>query len=69
MFDGIQRPLLKIQEAVGDFLLRVLMYQHLIEKKWQFTPTVQVGEEVEPGKVIGTVQETEIVLHKIICGS
>ena len=67
MFDGIQRPLLKIQEAVGDFLLKGVSVPALDrEKKWQFTPTVQVGEEVEPGKVIGTVQETEIVLHKIM---
>ena len=67
MFDGIQRPLLKIQEAVGDFLLKGVSVPALDrEKKWQFTPTMQVGEEVEPGKVIGTVQETEIVLHKIM---
>ena len=67
MFDGIQRPLLKIQEAVGDFLLKGVSVSALDrEKKWQFNPTVTVGEEVEPGKVIGTVQETEIVLHKIM---
>lgn len=67
MFDGIQRPLLKIQEAVGDFLLKGVSVPALDrEKKWQFTPIMQVGEEVEPGKVIGTVQETEIVLHKIM---
>jgi len=67
MFDGIQRPLLKIQEAVGDFLLKGVRVPALDrEKKWQFTPTMQVGEEVEPGKIIGTVQETEIVLHKIM---
>ena len=67
MFDGIQRPLLKIQEAVGDFLLKGVSVPALDrEKKWQFNPTVAAGEEVEPGKVIGTVQETEIVLHKIM---
>ena len=67
MFDGIQRPLLKIQEAVGDFLLKGVSVPALDrEKKWQFNPTVTVGEEVESGKVIGTVQETEIVLHKIM---
>ena len=67
MFDGIQRPLLKIQEAVGDFLLKGVSVPALDrEKKWQFTPTMQVGEEVKPGKIIGTVQETEIVLHKIM---
>ena len=67
MFDGIQRPLLKIQEAVGDFLLKGVSVSALDrEKKWQFNPTVTVGEEVEPGEVIGTVQETEIVLHKIM---
>jgi ATP synthase alpha/beta chain, C terminal domain len=58
---------LKIQEAVGDFLLKGVSVPALDrEKKWQFNPTVTVGEEVEPGKVIGTVQETEIVLHKIM---
>ena len=67
MFDGIQRPLLKIQEAVGDLLLKGVSVPALDrEKKWQFTPTMQVGEEVKPGKIIGTVQETEIVLHKIM---
>lgn len=67
MFDGIQRPLLKIQEAVGDFLLKGVSVPALDrEKKWKFTSTMKIGEEVEPGKVIGTVQETEIVLHKIM---
>lgn len=67
MFDGIQRPLLKIQEAVGDFLLKGVSVPALDrERKWKFTPTMQVGEEVKPGKVIGTVQETEIILHKIM---
>ena len=67
MFDGLQRPLLMIQEAVGDFILKGVSVPALDrEKTWQFTPTMQVGEKVEPGKIIGTVQETEIVLHKIM---
>lgn len=67
MFDGIQRPLLKIQEAVGDFLLKGVSVPALDrEKKWKFTPILEIGDKVEPGKIIGTVQETEIILHKIM---
>ncbi|HEY8362913.1 MAG TPA: ATP synthase subunit A [Tissierellaceae bacterium] len=67
MFDGIQRPLDAIRAMAGDFLTRGIDLPGLDrEKKWHFTPTVQVGDEVGPGDVIGTVQETSVVLHKIM---
>ncbi|MBR0575828.1 V-type ATP synthase subunit A [Proteiniclasticum sp. BAD-10] len=67
MFDGIQRPLNAIMEQVGDFLVKGVEVPALNrEKKWAFVPTVAVGDEVSAGDVIGTVQETSIVLHKIM---
>jgi len=67
MFDGIQRPLDAIRAMAGDFLTRGIDLPGLDrEKKWHFTPNVQVGDEVGPGDVIGTVQETSVVLHKIM---
>jgi len=67
MFDGIQRPLDAIREVAGDFLTRGIDLPGLDrDKKWHFVPTVNVGDEVEPGDVIGTVQETAVVVHKIM---
>ncbi len=67
MFDGIQRPLNAIMERVGDFLEKGVDVNALNrEKLWKFTPAVKVGDEVSQGDVIGTVQETSIVLHKIM---
>ncbi|NLV87896.1 MAG: V-type ATP synthase subunit A, partial [Tissierellia bacterium] len=67
MFDGIQRPLDAIRAIAGDFLTRGVEMPGLDrDKKWHFTPTVKVGDQVEPGDVIGTVQETTVVLHKIM---
>ena len=67
MFDGIQRPLEALQAKAGDFLLRGVSVASLNrEKKWDFVPTVKVGDEVSEGNVIGTVQETTVVSHKIM---
>ncbi len=67
MFDGIQRPLDAVKDAAGDFLTRGIEVPALDrEKKWHFVPTVKVGDEVKPGDIIGTVQETEVVVHKIM---
>jgi V/A-type H+-transporting ATPase subunit A len=67
MFDGIQRPLNAIMEQVGDFLEKGVVAAPLNrEKLWAFVPTVKVGDEVVPGDVLGTVQETSVVLHKIM---
>ncbi len=67
MFDGIQRPLEEFRVKSGDFMTRGTKVDNLNrEKKWNFTPTVKVGDVVEEGDVIGTVQETPLILHKIL---
>ena len=67
IYDGIQRPLEKIVEKVGACITRGVEVPALDhEKKWEFTPTVQVGDKVIGGDVIGTVPETSVVLHKIM---
>lgn len=68
MFDGIQRPLDAIEKAADSpFLKKGVAVKSLNrEKKWEFKPTSKVGDEVAPGDVVGTVQETKVVLHKIM---
>ena len=67
MFDGIQRPLDVMRNLEGDFLRRGSDVPALNrEKKWDFTPTAEVGQEVNEGDVLGTVQENAVVLHKIM---
>ncbi|HZK00619.1 MAG TPA: V-type ATP synthase subunit A, partial [Tissierellaceae bacterium] len=67
MFDGIQRPLETIRDISGDFLTRGIEVPKLNrEKKWHFVPTAKVGDEVSQGDIIGSVQETPVVLHKIM---
>lgn len=67
MFDGIQRPLDAIMEKAGSFLTKGVEVLPLNrEKKWHFIPTVNVGTEVKDGYIIGTVQETTVVNHKIM---
>ncbi|MES5430885.1 V-type ATP synthase subunit A [Enterococcus gallinarum] len=68
MFDGIQRPLETFMELTqSNFLKRGVQLPALDhEKKWTFEPTTAVGTEVTPGMVIGVVQETPLLLHKIM---
>ena len=67
IFDGIQRPLEKIRELVGNSLVRGIEVPALDrEKKWHFVPKVKVGDKVVGGDILGTVQETEIVEHRIM---
>ena len=68
IYDGIQRPLEVIMEKVqGNNLPRGVEVPALDrEKKWEFTPTVEPGAQVIGGDVIGTVQETDSILHKIM---
>ncbi len=67
IFDGIQRPLDVIYEQFGDRITRGISVPKLNrEKKWKFEPSVGVGDKVIGGDVIGTVQETPAVLHKIM---
>jgi len=68
MFDGIQRPLDAFAEkADSPFLKKGISVNSLNrDKLWTFDPLLEVGAEVEAGDVIGTVQETAVVLHKIM---
>lgn len=67
IYDGIQRPLDDIMKISGNNLQRGVEVASLKRDiKWEFVPTVRPGEEVEAGDVIGTVQETDVVLHKIM---
>lgn len=66
IFDGIQRPLDKIREASGTYIDRGIIVNSLSrEAKWDFTPSVKVGDEVTQGSILGTVPEFEFV-HKIL---
>jgi V/A-type H+-transporting ATPase subunit A len=67
IYDGIQRPLNSLVEAEGNFMSRGSAMPGLNrEKKWQFKPTVADGTKVGPGDIIGEVQESSLVLHKIM---
>ena len=67
IYDGVQRPLDVLQKNLGDFITRGSVAPPLDESaKWEFTATVQPGAHVTPGTVLGTVQETPLILHKIM---
>ncbi len=67
IFDGIQRPLVEIMNRTGNSLSRGIEVPPLDRvKQWTFEPCVCVGEKVCGGDVIGTVQETDVVVHKIM---
>ncbi|MFR7873502.1 V-type ATP synthase subunit A [Peptoniphilus sp. HMSC062D09] len=67
MFDGIQRPLVGLRDEAGDFLKRGVTVNPLNrEKKWEFKKVAKVGDSVEAGDILGTVEETAVVTHKIM---
>ncbi len=67
IYDGIQRPLDVIREQTGDFIRRGYTSPPLDEeKKWHFTATVKAGADVKEGQIIGEVQETGIIKHKVM---
>jgi V/A-type H+-transporting ATPase subunit A len=67
IFDGIQRPLEEIVKMTGNNLTRGIDVPSLDrDKVWEFVPSVKKGDEVKGGDVIGTVQETDVVVHKIM---
>jgi V/A-type H+-transporting ATPase subunit A len=70
IFDGIQRPLSEIKAKTGDFITKGVEVPSLSrDKKWQFTACKSIGDHVIPGDIIGTIEETSIVQHKIIVPS
>ena len=67
MFDGIQRPLDMIRQQIGDFLEKGVEVKALNrEKKWNFEPRKNVGDSVSAGDILGVVQETSLIEHKIM---
>ncbi len=67
IFDGIQRPLTELKEQWGDFIQRGKTGTALSrERVWQFTPTAREGDKAVPGQVIGTIQETDAIVHKVM---
>lgn len=67
IFDGIQRPLTVIREKVGDRIVRGIEVPSLDrERQWEFIPRVKPGDQVQPGDIVGVVQETSIVEHRIM---
>ena len=67
IYDGIQRPLDDIMKISGNNLKRGVEVPSLKrDRKWEFVPAVKTGDQVEPGDVIGTVQETVLVQQKIM---
>jgi V/A-type H+-transporting ATPase subunit A len=69
IYDGIQRPLQKIEEAAGDvFITRGINTAPLDKKvKWEFKAKMKKGDVVKVGDILGTVQETELIEHRILC--
>lgn len=69
IYDGIQRPLPVLQAQMGDFIQRGVDAPGLDhKKKWKFTAAVKKGDNVKTGDIIGEVEETEGIIHKIMVG-
>ncbi|MDI6641301.1 MAG: V-type ATP synthase subunit A [Elusimicrobiota bacterium] len=67
IYDGIQRPLDKIFDTYGHFIQRGIEIAGLDRtKKWTFNPKVKVGDLVSGGDILGEVQETTLVVHKVL---
>lgn len=67
IYDGIQRPLDKVREQAGDRITRGIVVDSLDHSRlWNFEPVAKVGDQLTAGDVLGTVQETEAVLHKVM---
>ncbi len=67
IYDGIQRPLEDIMKKTGNSLHRGVEVPSLDRQAvWHFTPVKSVGDSVQGGDILGTVQETQVVLHKIM---
>lgn len=67
IYDGVQRPLKILEEKAGAFLDRGITADGLDQtKKWDFIPVAKVGDMVSEGDVLGTVQETSLINHKVM---
>ena len=67
IYDGIQRPLPVLRDSMGDYILRGVTAPGLDHTvKWDFKVTAKAGDEVNGGDILGTVQETPTIVHKIL---
>jgi V/A-type H+-transporting ATPase subunit A len=67
IYDGVQRPLDKLQQDFGDFIVRGAERPALDrDAQWEFVPVAKEGDELNAGDVLGTVQESKLVVHKIM---
>jgi V/A-type H+-transporting ATPase subunit A len=67
IYDGVQRPLDVLEQQMGAFLDRGVDAPGIdLEKEWEFEPTVEVGDEVASGDVVGVVEETVQIDHKVL---
>ncbi len=66
-YDGIQRPLNRLYDASGDRISRGISLRAVdVDRKWDFTPLVEVGRQVSAGDILGVVEETALVKHRIM---
>jgi len=67
VYDGIQRPLKVLEQQSGPFIARGLTVDALpSDRRWPFKPAVKPGDSVEPGSILGTVQETAALEHRVL---
>ncbi len=67
IYDGVQRPLDKLRKLQGDFILRGAQAPALDrDKQWHFTPIAKAGQDVAEGDILGAVQESPMILHRIM---
>ena len=67
IYDGVQRPLDVLEDQMGAFLDRGVDAPGIdLESEWAFTPTVEEGDEIGAGDIVGTVPETESIEHRVL---
>jgi V/A-type H+-transporting ATPase subunit A len=67
IYDGVQRPLPLIEEAMGSFIKRGARFDPISrEKRWKYTPKVKVGDEVQGGAILGIAMETDTFEHRVM---
>lgn len=66
LYDGLQRPLERIRDKIGDYIEAGIKASRLPDKKWRFIPKVAINESIGPGDILGIVPENELINHKIM---
>jgi V/A-type H+-transporting ATPase subunit A len=67
IYDGVQRPLPLLEEATGSFIRRGTSFEPINrEKRWKYTPSVKVDDEVKGGAIMGIAMETETFEHRVM---